>query len=489
MASLYSCLDATVKRLIDIVVSMVGLALLLPLFVAIALIIKMYDGGPVLYRARRTGRFGQIICLYKFRTMAPDADRQGPPVTRHGDFRITPPGAWLRRTKLDELPELLNVLLGQMSLVGPRPEDPRYVELYSSEQRQILQVRPGITSVASLEYRHEEEILARPDWDTVYRSEVMPAKLALDLAYLSRRTVWTDMQLIVRSIVLMLKITNLTPAIVTRAVDHLTAALFKVRNRQLLLLDTLFFLLIPSMALALRLDFVPWRPARSTLNSHLTSLIIVTLGFFITKLAAFYGAGLYHRFWRYAGIDELIQITFAGLILLFSQTFIFFGFLQPTGLIPLFPRSVPFLDVLLTVFIFSSYRFIIPMAERLQQRLHNRHHSRRVLVVGAGKTGMMIVKEMQNNPQLQMYPVAFVDDDPRKHGTTISGVRVRGGIQQIPSLAQQMRVHKVIVAMPDVSGKNFRTIKSVCEQAGVQCQIMPGIQELLDGGRTTIIRN
>ena len=122
--------------------------------------------------------------LYKFRRMVSDADKQGPGITATGDSRITRVGRFLRRTKIDELPQLINVLSGDMSLVGPRPEDPRYVTLYTPEQRRVLAVRPGITSAASLAYRHEEQLLAGADWETVYREEVLPAKLAIDLEYL-----------------------------------------------------------------------------------------------------------------------------------------------------------------------------------------------------------------------------------------------------------------------------------------------------------------
>jgi lipopolysaccharide/colanic/teichoic acid biosynthesis glycosyltransferase len=193
-------LDPVLKRLFDVLAAAVGLALLSPLLVAIGVAVKAYDQGPIFYRATRVGKGGRVFRLYKFRTMVVDADRQGPVVTTNGDTRITPVGRRLRHTKLDELPQLLNVLVGDMSLVGPRPEDPRYVALYTPEQQQVLSVRPGITSAASLIYCHEEQILSGPGWESMYRNEVMPAKLAIDLEYLSRRTLWTDTILVLRTI-------------------------------------------------------------------------------------------------------------------------------------------------------------------------------------------------------------------------------------------------------------------------------------------------
>ncbi|MFL5803603.1 MAG: sugar transferase, partial [Roseiflexaceae bacterium] len=171
--------------------------------IAIGVAVKVYDGGPVFYCAKRVGKDGRIFRLYKFRTMVVDADRQGPAVTTSGDTRVTPIGRRLRRTMLDELPQLINVLVGDMSLVGPRPEDPRYVALYTGGQRRILSVRPGITSAASLAFRHEEQMLSGPEWESVYRNQVMPAKLGIDLDYLSGRTFWKDVRLILLTIVAM----------------------------------------------------------------------------------------------------------------------------------------------------------------------------------------------------------------------------------------------------------------------------------------------
>lgn len=189
-----------IRRLLDIAASVAGLAVLGPLFVLIGLLIKLDSPGPVFYRAQRVGKDGIPFRLYKFRSMVANAERQGPGVTASGDKRITSIGRLLRRTKIDELPQLINVLAGDMSLVGPRPEDPCYVALYTPEQRCVLVVRPGITSAASLTYRHEEQLLSGEDWETVYRLKVLPDKLAIDLAYLEHRTLGSDLKLILQTI-------------------------------------------------------------------------------------------------------------------------------------------------------------------------------------------------------------------------------------------------------------------------------------------------
>jgi lipopolysaccharide/colanic/teichoic acid biosynthesis glycosyltransferase len=188
------------KRIFDIVASGLGLIILFPLFLLIALAIWLNSKGPIFYRAKRVGQYGNDFYLYKFRSMVMGADQCGPGITKAHDNRITTVGRFLRRTKLDELPQLINVLRGEMSLVGPRPEDPRYVALYSPEQQIILEYRPGITSMASFEYRSEEQILAGPDWEKIYIHKVMPTKLAIDIEYMRKANLISDMQLILYTI-------------------------------------------------------------------------------------------------------------------------------------------------------------------------------------------------------------------------------------------------------------------------------------------------
>jgi lipopolysaccharide/colanic/teichoic acid biosynthesis glycosyltransferase len=132
--------------------------------------------------------------------MIVDADRIGPGITTAGDARITKLGGFLRRWKIDELPQLINVVRGEMALVGPRPEDPRYVASYSTQQRSVLDVRPGITSPASLVYREETELLSGDNWERRYREEILPHKIALELEYMKRRSLWTDLGLIFRTL-------------------------------------------------------------------------------------------------------------------------------------------------------------------------------------------------------------------------------------------------------------------------------------------------
>jgi lipopolysaccharide/colanic/teichoic acid biosynthesis glycosyltransferase len=187
------------KRVFDVALAALGLIVLAPILVIIGAWIKATSPGPVFHRARRVGRNGVLFNLYKFRSMVADADRMGAGITASDDPRITRAGRFLRRSKLDELPQLINVVKGDMSLVGPRPEDPRYVESYTPEQRRVLTVRPGITSWASIQFRHEEQMLSASTVDDVYRREIMPRKLALDLDYIARQSLWLDMRILLRT--------------------------------------------------------------------------------------------------------------------------------------------------------------------------------------------------------------------------------------------------------------------------------------------------
>jgi lipopolysaccharide/colanic/teichoic acid biosynthesis glycosyltransferase len=195
------------KRIFDIGVSALGLLILAPLLAAIALCIKIESSQPVLYRQERTGRFGRRFRIHKFRTMHNDADRQGLPITIGTDPRVTRTGRWLRRYKLDELPQLVDVLRGDMSLVGPRPEVPKYVATYPPEVRDVvLSVRPGITDLASIAFRDESALLGRsPDPERTYVQHVLPAKLRQNAEYVKQHSVFGDVAIILRTVGVLLR--------------------------------------------------------------------------------------------------------------------------------------------------------------------------------------------------------------------------------------------------------------------------------------------
>lgn len=194
------------KRLFDICASIGGLLVLALPFCMVAIIIKLTSKGPVYFRQERVGKNGKTFRIYKFRTMTVNAEAQGMQITVGADRRITKIGQILRKTKVDELPQLINVLKGEMSFVGPRPEVPRYVELYSDYQKNILKIKPGITELASIVYRDENEVLAQSeDPEKTYIEEIMPKKIELNMEYMQKMSFWYDIKLIFKTFAAVLK--------------------------------------------------------------------------------------------------------------------------------------------------------------------------------------------------------------------------------------------------------------------------------------------
>lgn len=191
------------KRLFDFFASLLGLIILSPLFIILALFVGLGSKGGVFYKQERVGKGNQNFLLYKFRSMIIDADKKGLlSIGKDGkDPRVTKVGYFIRKYKLDELTQLLNVLKGEMSLVGPRPEVRKYVELYTEEQKQVLSIRPGITDIASIKFRNENDLLAQSsNPEEYYIKEIMPQKLALNLEYIKTRTFFGDIKLIFKTI-------------------------------------------------------------------------------------------------------------------------------------------------------------------------------------------------------------------------------------------------------------------------------------------------
>ena len=194
------------KRIFDITVSFIGIIFLLLPFAVIAILIKATSEGPVFFRQTRVGKNGKEFRIYKFRTMVSDAEKKGLQITVGQDSRITGIGKVLRKTKMDELPQLFNVFVGQMSFVGPRPEVPHYVEMYNDYQKNVLRLRPGITELASIVYRDENGLLAQSeDPEKTYIEEIMPKKIELNMKYFQKMNVFYDIYLIFKTFAAILK--------------------------------------------------------------------------------------------------------------------------------------------------------------------------------------------------------------------------------------------------------------------------------------------
>ena len=195
-----------IKRLFDFIFSLSGLVIVSPLIAVIAVVVKVESPGPVLYKGARAGKAGKPFRILKFRTMVVDAEEIGGPSTADDDPRITKVGKFIRKYKLDELPQLINVLKGEMSFVGPRPEVPMEVETYNNEERRILNVKPGITDYASMTFHNEGEILkGSSDPHQAYREKIRPEKIRLAVRYVDEQSFWVDLKIIIKTIIALVK--------------------------------------------------------------------------------------------------------------------------------------------------------------------------------------------------------------------------------------------------------------------------------------------
>lgn len=198
-----------VKRVFDVVLAVCGLTVLAPLFLIVSALIKFDSTGPIFYRGLRVGQFGKLFRIYKFRTMVEDAEVIGGPSTGFNDPRVTSVGAYLRKYKLDELPQLINVLNGEMSVVGPRPQVERYTKRYSGEETLILSVRPGITDYASIKFINLDRLLDEEGIDDKYLREVEPEKNRLRIEYVKNKSFRTDLKILFQTFIQLLKIRSL----------------------------------------------------------------------------------------------------------------------------------------------------------------------------------------------------------------------------------------------------------------------------------------
>ncbi|MBD2212392.1 polysaccharide biosynthesis protein [Nostoc linckia FACHB-104] len=252
--------------------------------------------------------------------------------------------------------------------------------------------------------------------------------------------------------------------------------LVKLQNKHLLICDICLFAITPLLALFLRLDGV------LALNAYITELGIVTVIFLAIKLTLFWHLGFYRRYWRYASIEELTYIAMLILAAIVIQSLVFDAFHYiPYFTIKKLPQSLPFIDGLLSFIFVGALRFSVRAVEKTSQKPALSPTTERVLIVGAGSAGVSLVQEMQRNPQLGFYPVAYIDDDPQKLNLHIRGIPVVGDRFHIPQAIPSLQIQKVIIAMPTVSGRVIREIVDICKATGTQTSTLPGIHEILNG--------
>jgi lipopolysaccharide/colanic/teichoic acid biosynthesis glycosyltransferase len=468
-----------IKRLFDLLCAAAGLLLLSPLLLLIALAIKLDSPGPVFFRQERVGRHGVPFRIFKFRTMAIGPPSGGIALTVAGDRRITRVGAWLRRTKLDELAQLIDVLRGTMSLVGPRPEVPRYVAHYPPEWRErLLSVRPGITDFASVRYRNENELLAdADDPEREYIDVVLPTKLRYALHYVDKPSIATDLRVIgltLRTVFVPAMPPSWSPLTMNDSklwawLDQAMSAL-NPRNRALAMaVDALVILACWHVTYLFRLGFERWQPGRPWYDDY------VSWGVVLTYLVAMALTGVPRGLWRFFGFDDFKRIAaacvMAGLV---SAVAVLMA--QLVGV----ARAVLLLHPLFSLLALSLVRMAYRMVwEHARSRTGGQDgEPRRAIVLGAGEAARRLVGAIHRRDGWTV--LALLDDDPAKHGLRIAGVTVQGGIADLTLPHVLAGATHVIVAMPSAPAERREQVLALARHTGLVVMSVPG--QLEDAG-------
>lgn len=464
-------LDRFAKRAFDIVAALGGLIVLAPFLLLVVVLLKREGAGPVLYRGQRAGRNGKNFAILKFRTMRemPDAPR-GPRVTAQDDPRITPLGRWLRDTKLNELPQLWNVLIGEMSLVGPRPEDPEIVAGWAEEVRaEVLSVRPGITSPASVQYRNEESLLHAGSVMETYLESILPSKLRLDQLYVRHRSFTLDLDVLFwTAMVLLPQWRSFAPPEELLIFGPMRR--FARRYMNWFVVDTLVSLAAIALAGGVARLAGP-------LDLGFAKAFIIALGF-----SSLFGVtctlmGMYRVAWSHASDAEAWRLVIAAAIACgFAVALNEFAggpFVLPMGVIILAS------GIALAGFIAMRYRgrFADGIVRRWRRgRTYANLARERVLIIGGGYAGQFMAWLLCNGPSVEAFQiVGCVDDDLYKQGARIGGVNVLGRRKDIPRLVAKHDIGILVFAIHNINALDRKRVLEICATTPARLVIAPDI--------------
>ena len=469
-------LKAFTKRAFDIIVSFLALIVLSPVFAGIALAIKRDTPGPVFFSGDRTGWRGKRFKILKFRTMydTPES-HNGTPITAEGDSRITPFGKFLRDTKLNELPQFWNVLKGEMSLVGPRPEYPDLVEKWPEDLRQeILSVRPGITSPASIIYRNEEQLLKGAGFMDDYLKQILPDKLRLDQLYVRNRSFFTDQDILFMTLIVILPALRRS----TIAEERIISGPFYNFFRRVF---TWFMIDVVVTILAVGLSGIVWRIS-TIINLGIPTYIMFALALAILVSIINTFLGLHQVRWENASPTYVVDLAFSvGLTTLILWAVTRFWLTDPW-----IPFSMIFLIGMMTFLGLVTVRF----QERLLTGLANRwllfrrgeaSFAERMLVVGGGELGELAIWLFQRSAFSHLFGVVgVVDDDARKQDLRILGLKVLGSTKEIPRIVEKYHIGYIVFAISNINEANTRRILEICRQTPAKTIVIPDLVKVLE---------
>lgn len=474
-------LSSLAKRLFDFLASLLGLVVLSPLFIFLAILLKRESPGPIFYRGPRVGRGGKVFWILKFRTMHEEAATYaGPGVTAQDDPRITHTGKWLRDTKLNELPQLWNVLVGEMSLVGPRPEDPAIVATWREEVRaEILSVRPGITSPASVAYHDEERRLNSASVMNDYLERILPDKLRLDRLYVRHHNFITDLDALFWTFVILI------PRLGKQRISEgwlFGGPISRLVRRYInwTIIDfVVAFLSIGVVGVLWRMDGPLDIGVGKALK--LATLLALLFGLFNTML------GLKIVSWSRAVAEDVFRLVVSCALV--SLTVIVIQFLSMSE--DVLPIGFMFATSLLVLFGFVAVRYRLRLVTGLASRWITWRDSgygtgERVLVVGAGEGGEFATWLLKRPDFKRQYTITgFVDDHPSKQGMRIKGVKVLGTAADIPQLVKQHDIGVIFYAISRISPNDSQRILDTCKKTNLHMVMISDLLSALRSQLTT----
>jgi FlaA1/EpsC-like NDP-sugar epimerase/lipopolysaccharide/colanic/teichoic acid biosynthesis glycosyltransferase len=457
-----------VKRLVDILLSIVGIICFTPAYPIIGLLIKMDSKGPVFYKTNRVGKNMRIFKMYKFRTMLDTQAEFSNSVCARYDLRVTSFGRFLRRTKMNELPQFLNILKGDMTFVGPRPEAPELAELYPEEAKRIFSVKPGLVGPSTIIMRNEEECYP-PGVDATkfYIEHILPHKLKLDLAYIDNPTFFKDIIFILSAV----KETVFGAISKKHLTDNLSQIYLFIADFCLIMTSYFFSCSIAIFKSGSEIHFL----------QLLTNLAILVS----MRLACNFYFGLYGSIIRYISYREILAVLKAVTC---SSIFIvciayFFGLNGYSNL-------VAFIDWTTLIFLLAGLRWGLRFYWEKRRREACREFKRRILIYGASDAGYRALRTIGNNQYSPFEVIGFIDDNPEKFGKALNGLKVLGNRYHINELTKLYHANEMLIAAPQVESDKLLEIIKICRDSDLRCRILGSSNNIDDmgaAGRTNLV--
>ena len=441
---------SSIKRLIDIFFSIIGIIICIPAFPIIGLFIKLDSKGPVFYKANRVGKSMRIFKMHKFRTMFDTPVEFGESVCAKYDPRVTFFGRFLRRTKMNELPQLLNILKGDMSFVGPRPEAPDLAELYPEAAKRVFSVKPGLVGPSTIIMRNEEECYPPGvDVKKFYIENILPRKVNLDLAYIDNPTFFKDIKFILSGV----------KETVFGAISkkHLTD-----NRSQIYLFIADFCLIVASYLIACFFAMFTSSAEIHFLRifTNLAMLVSIQVGCNIYF-------GLYSSIIRYISYREI----FAVLKAVTCSSFFIVCITYFLGL-DAYPNSVAVIDWATLILLLTALRWGLRFYWEKKRRKVTGGFKRRILIYGASEAGYRALRTMGNNQYSPFEAIGFIDDNPDTYGKALNGLKVLGNRYHIKELAELYRVNEMFITEPEAEPDKVLEIIKICRDLDLRCRIL-----------------